>query len=130
MFKQVNFWKAYLNTYIKNLKKHAHFKISSRDKHLSVYTSFFFFSSSRVEISSLSFCAFTCNRNEISSRDETCPWMKNFLFTREFHPGMKRVEFPPGMKFNLKENLPLSLMKTYNKISHFFSIIEIRSLIC
>ena len=34
--------------------------------------------------------AFTCNRNEISSRDET-------------RPGMKRVEFHPGMKFNLKE---------------------------
>ena len=48
------------------------------------------------------------------------PWMKKILFTREFHP---------GMKFSLKENLPLS-MKTYNKISHFFSIIEIRSLIC
>ena len=49
------------------------------------------------------------------------PGMKKFLFTREFHPGMKRVEFHPGMKFNLKENLPLS-MKTY-KIYHF-------SLIC
>ena len=31
------------------------------------------------------------------------PGMKKFLFTHEFHPGMKRVEF------NLKENLPLSL---------------------
>ena len=40
--------------------------------------------------------------------DETRPGMKKFLFTREFHP---------GMKFNLKENLPLS-MKTYNKIYH------------
>ena len=40
------------------------------------------------------------------------PGMKKFLFTREFHPGMKRVEFHPGMKFNLKENLPLSMMKT------------------
>ena len=49
--------------------------------------------------------------------DETRPGMKKFLFTREFHPGMKRVEFHPGMKFNLKENLPLS-MKTYNKIYH------------
>ena len=66
--------------------------------------------------------AFTCNRDEISSRDETRPGMKKFLFTREFHPGMKRVEFHPGMKFNLKENLPLS-MKTYNKAYHF-------SLIC
>ena len=45
------------------------------------------------------------------------PGMKKFLFTREFHSGMKRVEFHPGMKFNLKENLPLS-MKTYNKIYH------------
>ena len=40
------------------------------------------------------------------------PGMKKFLFTRKFHPGMKRVEFHPGMKFNLKENLPLSIMKT------------------
>ena len=56
--------------------------------------------------------------------------MKKFLFTREFHPGKKWVEFHPGMKFNLKENLSLSMIKTFNKISHFFSIIEIRSLIC
>ena len=34
------------------------------------------------------------------------PRMKKFLFTREFHRGMKRVEFHPGMNFNLKENLP------------------------
>ena len=61
--------------------------------------------------------AFTCNRDEISSGDETRPGIKKFLFTREFHPRMKRVEFHPGMKFNLKENLPLS-MKTYNKIYH------------
>ena len=47
----------------------------------------------------------------------------------KFHPGMKRVEFHPEMKFNLKENLSLSIMKTYNKIYHFFSVIEIRSLI-
>ena len=50
--------------------------------------------------------------------------MKKFLFTREFHPGMKRVEFHPGMKFNLKENLPLSMMKTYNKISHFSQLLK------
>ena len=31
------------------------------------------------------------------------PRMKKFLFTREFNPGVKRVEFHPGMKFNLKE---------------------------
>ena len=42
--------------------------------------------------------------------------MKKFLFTREFNPGTKRVEFHPGMRFNLKENFPLS-MKTYNKTS-------------
>ena len=42
--------------------------------------------------------------------------MKKFLFTREFHPGMKREEPHPGMKFNLKGKLPLS-MKTY-KIYH------------
>ena len=52
------------------------------------------------------------------------PRMKKFLFTREFHPGMKRVEFHPGMKFNLKENLPLSMMKTYNKISHFSQLLK------
>ena len=44
--------------------------------------------------------AFTCNPDEISSRDETRPGMKKFLFTREFHPRMKRVEFHSGMKFN------------------------------
>ena len=58
---------------------------------------------------------FTCNRDEISSRDKTRPEMKKFLFTREFHPGMKRVEFHLEMKFNFKENFPLS-MKTYNEI--------------
>ena len=52
------------------------------------------------------------------------PEMEKFMFTRQFHPGMKRVEFRPGMKLNLKENLPLSMMKTYNKIFHFYSIIE------
>ena len=61
---------------------------------------------------------FTCNRGEIPPWDETRTGMKKILFTREFHPGMKRVEFHPGMKFNLKENLPLSI-KTYNKIYHF-----------
>ena len=43
------------------------------------------------------------------------PGIKKFLFTREFHHGMKRGAFHSGMKFNLKENLPLS-MKTYNNI--------------
>ena len=52
---------------------------------------------------------FTCNRYEISSRDETRPGMKKFLFPREFHHRMKLVEFYPGMKINLKENLPLSI---------------------
>ena len=61
--------------------------------------------------------AFTCNRDEIGSLDETRPWMKKVLFAREFHPGMKRVEFHREMKFNLKEKLLLS-MKTY-KIYHF-----------
>ena len=67
--------------------------------------------------------AFTCNRDEISSRDETRPRMKKFLFTREFHPGMKRVEFHPGMKFNLKENLSSGMMKTY-KISHLSQLLK------
>ena len=49
---------------------------------------------------------------------ESHPGMKKFLFTCEFHSGMKRVEFHPGMKFNLNENLPLS-MKTYKKNYHF-----------
>ena len=52
------------------------------------------------------------------------PGMKKFLFTREFHPGMKRVEFHPRMKFNLKENLPLSVTKTYNKISLFSQLLK------
>ena len=73
-------------------------------------------------------------RDEISSRDELVlvrvrlhvtetkfyPGMKNFLFTSEFHPGMKRVESHPGMKFNLNEDL---LLSTKTKIYHF-------SLIC
>ena len=70
--------------------------------------------------------AFACNGDKISSQDETLPGMKKFIFTREFHPGIKRVEFHPRIKFNLKENLPLSMMKNLL----FFSIIEIRSLIC
>ena len=32
------------------------------------------------------------------------PGMKNFFFTREFRPGMKRAELHAGMKFILKEN--------------------------
>ena len=44
--------KTYLNTYVNNQKKHAHFKISSRDE---VFTRFFFFFSSQDEILSLSF---------------------------------------------------------------------------
>ena len=52
------------------------------------------------------------------------PGMKKYLFTRDFHPGVKRVEFYPRMKFNLKENLPLSMMKTYNKISHFSQLLK------
>ena len=101
------------------IKKHTHFKISSRDE---VFARLFFIFSSRDEMLSRqklvnSKSAFTCNRGEISSRNETRRGMKKFLFTREFHPGMKRVEFHPRMKFNLKENLPLS-MKTYNKIYH------------
>ena len=52
------------------------------------------------------------------------PGMKKYLFTRDFHLGVKRVEFYPRMKFNLKENLPLSMMKTYNKISHFSQLLK------
>ena len=50
--------------------------------------------------------------------------MKKFLFKPEFHPGMKRVEFHPGVKFNLKENLLLSMMKTDNEISHFSQLLK------
>ena len=46
---------------------------------------------------------FTCNRDEISSRDETRPVMKKILFTGEFHSGMQQIEFHPRKKFNLKE---------------------------
>ena len=46
--------------------------------------------------------------NEMKSH----PGMKKILFTREFRPGMKQIEFHPGMKFNFKENFPLSMMKT------------------
>ena len=67
---------------------------------------------------------FTCNQDEISSQGDTRPGMKKILFTREFYPGMKREEFHSGMKFNLKENLPLSMMKTYNKISHFSQLLK------
>ena len=52
------------------------------------------------------------------------PGMKKYLFTREFHPGMKRVEFYPGMNFSLKENLPLIMKKLYNKISHFSQLLK------
>ena len=52
------------------------------------------------------------------------PWMKKFMFTCGFHPGMKLVEFPNGMKFNSKENLPLCIMKTYNKMSHFSQLLK------
>ena len=64
----------------------------------------------------------TCNQGEISSRDKTRPGMKTILFIREFHPRIKRAEFHPGMKFNLKmkENLQLS-MKTYDKIFIFYA---------
>ena len=49
---------------------------------------------------------------------KSSPGMNKFLCTREFHLGMKRVERHPGMRFYLKENLPLS-METYNKTYHF-----------
>ena len=49
--------------------------------------------------------------------------MKKFLLTREFHAEMKRVEFHSGMKFNLEENLQLS-MKTYNTNIFFLSLLR------
>ena len=61
---------------------------------------------------------FTCFcRDEISSRDELIPVrMRLHVTEMKSHPGMKKFlftrEFHSGMKFNLKENLPLSMMKT------------------
>ena len=55
--------------------------------------------------------ALPCNQDKISSRDEFHPGMKKYPFPREFHPGIKRVEFHPGMKFNLKENVLLNIKK-------------------
>ena len=52
------------------------------------------------------------------TKTESHAGMKKFLFTCQFHPGMKRVEFHPGMNLNLNENLPLS-MKTYKKNYYF-----------
>ena len=56
------------------------------------------------------------------------PGMIKFLFTREFHPMMKRVEFHPGMKFNLKENFPLS-MKTYKNLSFYLNMLKHQTII-
>ena len=63
-----------------------------------------FLRSCSVHITIIILGVFTCNRDEISSRDESRPDMKKILFTPEFHPGMKQVEFHPGMTFSLKES--------------------------
>ena len=42
---------------------------------------------------------FTYNRDDISSRDETRPRMKTFLFTSDFHLRIKQAEFHTWMKF-------------------------------
>ena len=68
----------------------------------------------KYHLSDLFYFLQTLLRDEILSRDA-----KKNVYKRKFHPGMKRVEFHPRMKFSLKENLSLS-MKTYNKIYHFF----------
>ena len=47
------------------------------------------------------------------------PEWKIFLFTHEVYPRMKKVEFHPWIKFNLKGNLPL-ITKPYNKTYSFF----------
>ena len=73
----------------------------------------FSFSNVSFDLRSGSQSAFTCNRDETSFRVETRPGMKKVLFTREFHPRMKFVSIT---KFNLKENLPLS-MKKQKKLS-------------
>ena len=66
---------------------------------------------------------FGCSKSALTEM-KSHPGMKKFLFTREFYPGMKRTEFHSGMKFNLKENLSLRMMKIYNKISHFSQLLK------
>ena len=67
--------------------------------------------------------AFTCNRDEISSQDETHLGMKKFLFTCEFHPGMKQVEFIPGWNLIWKKTSHWVWWK-HNKISHFSQLLK------
>ena len=52
------------------------------------------------------------------TKTESHPGMKKFLFTCQFHPGRKRVEFHPGMNLNLNKNFPFS-MKRYKKNYYF-----------
>lgn len=52
--------------------------------------------------------------------------MEIILSTREFLPGMKRVELPHEMKLSLKEPLEPFSTKTCNQ----FFFMEVRSLIC
>ena len=54
------------------------------------------------------------------------PGMKKIRFTRELYSGMKRVEFHPGMKFNLKENVPLST-KNIIKLIIFSQLLKLEA---
>ena len=51
------------------------------------------------------------------------PGVKKILFTPNFHSGMKRVEFHPGMKYNLKENLP----ECENRIYNFSQLLKVET---
>ena len=84
------------------LKKHAHFKISSRDE---ASTRLFFFFSSLDEISSLSFIP---GWNFISAK--TCKQLETFHHRQEwFHPG---TSFILGWNFTCKH--PLNLLPSRN----------------
>ena len=73
----------------------------------------------------LEFCEF-CESCEFCNISQNTFLTEHLRTTAsKLHPVMKRVEFHPGMKFNLKENLPLSMMKTYNKISHFSQLLKL-----
>ena len=52
------------------------------------------------------------------------PCLENVLVARLLMYVTLQVEFHPGIKSNLKENLPLSMMKIYNEISHFSQLLK------
>ena len=57
----------------------------------------------------LEFCEF-CESCEFCNISQNTFLTEHLRTTAsKLHPVMKRVEFHPGMKFNLKENLPLNV---------------------